>query len=120
MNILMTVMTYVMGAALREAQEIRGDRDWEQAMAGRTAAEIEADRQRFQAWFEASGRYPHILCLMKEDYDPDAAETRDERFEFGLDCVLDGVAARVQKTPPRSPAQADKSRSTRSPTHADK
>jgi AcrR family transcriptional regulator len=99
MNILMTVMTYVMGAVLREAQEIRGDRDREQATAGRTPEELEAEHQRFQAWFETSGRYPHILRLMKEDYDPDAAETRDERFEFGLDCVLDGVAARRQNTP---------------------
>lgn len=27
--------------------------------------------------------------------DPDAAETRDERFDFGLDCVLEGIAARL-------------------------
>jgi len=26
---------------------------------------------------------------------PGAPETRDERFEFGLDSVLDGIAARV-------------------------
>ena len=34
--------------------------------------------------------------MVKEDVDPDAPETRDERFEFGLDCVLDGIAARLQ------------------------
>jgi len=27
----------------------------------------------------------------------DAPETRDERFEFGLSCVLDGIAARIKE-----------------------
>jgi hypothetical protein len=27
--------------------------------------------------------------------DPDAPETGDERFEFGLDCLLDGIMARL-------------------------
>jgi hypothetical protein len=32
--------------------------------------------------------------ILDAGIDPDAAETRDERFEFGLSCVLDGIAAR--------------------------
>jgi hypothetical protein len=30
------------------------------------------------------------------------AETRDERFEFGLDCLLDGIAARLSAHTPRT------------------
>ena len=32
---------------------------------------------------------------MSAGYDPDAAETRSARFEFGLDCLPDGIAARI-------------------------
>ena len=27
--------------------------------------------------------------------DPDAEESRDGRFEFGLDCVMDGIAVKI-------------------------
>jgi len=33
--------------------------------------------------------------MMDEGIDPDAPESMDERFEFGLGCLLDGIAARV-------------------------
>ncbi|MGH3068987.1 MAG: TetR/AcrR family transcriptional regulator C-terminal domain-containing protein [Streptosporangiaceae bacterium] len=49
----------------------------------------------FTGRMRATGRYPHLTELMSAGYDPDAAETRDARFEFGLDCLLDGVAARI-------------------------
>jgi|SRR5579875_2438565 hypothetical protein len=42
-----------------------------------------------------SGRYPHPLRVIDADLDPDSPQARDERFEFGLDCVLDGIAARI-------------------------
>jgi hypothetical protein len=32
---------------------------------------------------------------MRERIDPDSPATREQRFEFGLDVVLDGVAARL-------------------------
>jgi hypothetical protein len=35
--------------------------------------------------------------MIAEGIDPDAPETRDERFEFGLDCLLDGIAARLPR-----------------------
>ena len=94
-DVLMTVATYVMGAVLREAQEMRGERDQQRAEAELTREEIEAERERYASWFAASDRYPRIRRLMEQDIDPDAAETRDERFEFGLDCLLDGIAARL-------------------------
>ncbi|MFJ9853907.1 TetR/AcrR family transcriptional regulator C-terminal domain-containing protein [Streptomyces sp. NPDC101150] len=37
-----------------------------------------------------SGRYPQFARRVVEAEDP----TPEERFEFGLACVLDGVAAR--------------------------
>jgi AcrR family transcriptional regulator len=94
-DILMTVVTYVTGAVLREVQEIRGDRSREQAEASMTKEELEAEQERFRAWLTATDRYPNIRRMAEEDVDPDAAETREERFEFGLDCLLDGIAARL-------------------------
>ncbi len=93
---LLTVGTYVMGAALREIQESR----WQRVVAERTADMTEAEIAEHMAEFDRrirkSGRYPHIARLFEEDLDPDAPETRDERFEFGLGCVLDGIEARIR------------------------
>jgi hypothetical protein len=59
----------------------------------------EADKQAaidgFVAGVRRSGRYPHLVAMMAEGIDPDAADTRDARFDFGLGCLLDGIAARV-------------------------
>jgi AcrR family transcriptional regulator len=96
-DIVMTVTTYVMGVVVREAQEMRGERDREQAEAGLTEQEIEAMHERYQSWFIDSGRFPQLTRLMVEDVDPDDPGTRDERFEFGLECLLDGVAARLDR-----------------------
>lgn len=96
MDILGTLGTYVMGAVIREAQEIRGQRDQELTEADLTADELQAERERFRKWFQASGRYPRIARLIEAGIDPDDPETRDERFESGLDMVLDGIAARLQ------------------------
>ena len=41
--------------------------------------------------------FDHFLRILRDDVDPDAEETRDARFEFGLDCVLEGVAAKLAK-----------------------
>jgi hypothetical protein len=40
-----------------------------------------------------------MVQMIDESVDPDAPDTRDERFEFGLDCVLDGVMARLFAAP---------------------
>jgi len=95
MGIFMTVATYVMGAVMREAQEIRFQHEQERAEANLTEEEIQAEHERYHKWFEASGRYPRITRLMESGIDPDDPNTRDERFQFGLDCVLDGIAARL-------------------------
>src|ERR1017187_8889596 len=97
MDIFGTVATYVLGAVMREAQEMRGEQDRAQAEANLTEEEIRAERERYYQWFEASGRYPRITRLMESDVDPDDPATRDERFELGLDCVLDGIGSRLER-----------------------
>lgn len=94
-NITMAVGTYVMGAVLREIRESQFQRETEQAVAGMTGEEINAVREEFRRRILGSGRYPHIARIIEDDIDPDAPESRDERFEFGLDCLLDGIAARL-------------------------
>ncbi len=92
-NALQTVNTYVSGAVLREFQEIRVQREQEKIDVG--GDDFAAG---FAAWREklaATGQFDHFLRILNDDVDPDAEETRDERFEFGLDCVLDGIAAKV-------------------------
>jgi AcrR family transcriptional regulator len=93
--ILEMVQTYVMGAVLRELRERRSQRDQEQSGIS------EEDRApAWAAWRErldADGRFSHLVRFLDEDIDPDAAETRDQRFEFGLDCVLDGIAMKIAK-----------------------
>jgi AcrR family transcriptional regulator len=97
MNILGTVSTYVMGAVLRELREMRAQRDLEQS--GFDKAGAMAGMARWYERLEADGRFSHFLRIIKDNVDPDAEETRDERFEFGLDCVLDGIAMQVQRRP---------------------
>ena len=95
MDVLLTVVTYVMGAVLREVQEMRSDRNRAEAEAALTAEELEAEHDRFHAWLVTANQYPNIERMMEAGIDPDAPETRDERFGFGLDCLLDGIAARL-------------------------
>ena len=93
MNILTTLQTYVMGAALREMREMRVQRDQEQA--GVTAAEWEPVLAAWRDRLAADGRFTRVVRFLDAGFDPDAEQTRNERFEFGLDCLLDGIAARV-------------------------
>jgi hypothetical protein len=92
-DILGLVQTYVMGAAIREMREMRIHRDQEQS--GISLEDWEPARQVWRDKLAADGRFSHVVKFLDEGIDPDAAETRDERFEFGLACVLDGIAARV-------------------------
>ena len=95
MNVLGTLTTYVMGVVLREFRE-SGVEQRDQEQLGHLS---EAERQAFMAGhierLRATGRFPHFLRIFDVGIDPDAAQTRDERFEFGLGCLLDGIAARL-------------------------
>lgn len=99
MRVLETVVTYVLGAVLRETGEIRGQR--EQETAGVTMEEWEPLRAAWRDRLAADGRFARVVRFLDERIDPDAEQTRDERFEFGLNCVLDGLAALLPapKTP---------------------
>jgi AcrR family transcriptional regulator len=94
MNILGTVQTYVLGSVLREMREARA----EQEQAELEPAEWEPTRAAWRNRLEADGRFTRVVRFLDEGIDPDAAETRDERFEFGLDCVIDGIAAKVAES----------------------
>lgn len=96
----MTVGTYVFGAALREVQEIRCQRVAEEVKGTMSASEIAAMSAELRRIVHDSGSYPHIAAVMDAGIDPDAPESRDERFEFGLDCVLDGIEARIRRGVP--------------------
>ncbi|MGH3154730.1 MAG: TetR/AcrR family transcriptional regulator [Streptosporangiaceae bacterium] len=100
-DIIGTVVTYVLGAVVREGRERRGERDQQRAQAGLSPEQLDEERKRYRDWFRASGRYPRIVRLMDEGVDPDDPATRDERFEFGLDRVLDGIAALLAASGPR-------------------
>ena len=99
MDLLGAIATYVLGAVIRDGQEIRGQREQEQAEAALTEQERDAERERYRDWFRASGQYPQIARLLESGIDPDDPATREERFEFGLDVLLDGIAAQVQGWP---------------------
>ncbi|HEX6451634.1 MAG TPA: TetR/AcrR family transcriptional regulator [Trebonia sp.] len=92
--IAMTVGTYVQGAVLREVREIRWECAAEEASESMTEDEIATLLADFHKRVRDSGRYPHLTALMDCGLDPDSPDSRDERFEFGLDCVLDGIGTR--------------------------
>jgi len=95
--VLMALSTYVMGATLREIQEMRWHRAAEETMSGMPEGDIAEALAEFDRRVRGSGRYPYLAKVLDAGIDPDAPETRDERFEFGLSCVLDGIAARIKE-----------------------
>jgi AcrR family transcriptional regulator len=98
-DIVTTVSTYVLGAVLREVQEHNEELRTDHHLAGLTEEEFRSALADFTSRVRATGRYPRLVGLIEAGYDPDAAETRDSRFEFGLDCLLDGIGARVPGLP---------------------
>src|SRR5215468_3498196 len=105
-TIVQTVGTYALGTVLREAQEITGERHLERQFAGLTDEERDAMLGEFMSQIRASGRYPHMASVIEAGIDPDAPETREARFEFGLDCLLDGIEARLPRPPGAAPPGA--------------
>ncbi len=109
LQILMAVDTYVTGSVLHELREIRAEHSRSQA--GVTATEMAAAMQAWRDRLDRSARFERVLRVFEEGIDPDAAETRDERFDFGLDCLLEGVADRLARPDiPRSGLATDNAR----------
>jgi len=97
MFVTMSFGTYVLGAALREIQEIRWRENEAQATAGMGEEEVAEAVAEFGRRIRESGRYPHLTQILEAGIDPDSPATRDERFEFGVNCMLDGIAARLER-----------------------
>ena len=102
MTSLMAVSTYVLGTVLREMQEVNGERYLTEQFAHVSDEEKQAVIRDFTERIRESGRFPRVVAMISEGIDPDSAETRDERFEFGLDCLLDGIATRLAAQAPRT------------------
>jgi AcrR family transcriptional regulator len=95
MMVTQTVNTYVIGAVMREFQEIRTQREEDEL-----AADDAEFMDKLDEWKErlaGSGLFDRFVEMIEDNVDPDAEETRTERFEFGLDCLLDGIALRLAK-----------------------
>lgn len=95
LGILMTLDTYLTGSALNELREIRVEKA--QIEATQTNSAYQATMERWMELLDQSGRFVRVLRILQDGVDADAAETRDERFQFGLDCVLDGIEARIPR-----------------------
>ena len=94
LRILESVNTYVSGAVLREAQEMRAH-EAEREARDELGAEALAQRRRWRDRLANTGIFPRFVEFLDLNIDPDAPETMDARFEFGLDCLLEGIAARL-------------------------
>jgi AcrR family transcriptional regulator len=88
-GILNTVEAYVDGFAQHEVspEEIR-------RRTGMAEAEWRATFTAYLQQILSSGQYPTVARLIVGN----AEITADATFEFGLDCVLDGIAARIATT----------------------
>jgi AcrR family transcriptional regulator len=86
--ILTTVGTYVWGAAggqLAQAQLMRR-RGWA------TGDDLRNAYSSQMRWLMGTGRYPHYARMLT---DATRKDDSDWRFEFGLDCVIEGIATRL-------------------------
>lgn len=84
-NVVDTVMAYVSGAVARHLAE-----DLAQRRSGLTEQQWRDSVGPYIRDVIAGGAYPQFARRVIEGADL----TADERFEFGLSCVLDGIATR--------------------------
>jgi len=98
LQILTTIDAYVTGSVLHELREQRAEDT--QSREGLSPADIVAGMQAWKDRLDRAGRFTRVLRIFDEGIDPDAAETRNERFEFGLECILEGIACRLAQVVP--------------------
>lgn len=87
--VVSAVITYVLGSVAAELAEVEASRstamtedEWRQSVGGYVRQVVD------------SGRFPHFNRRILEAEDPGA----EARFEFGLDCLLSGIAAALGRT----------------------
>jgi AcrR family transcriptional regulator len=85
-SVVDTVMAYVLGATARELAEAEAQR-----RTGMTEPEWRASVGPYVQQIVQSGRYPQVARSVTEAEDLD----HERRFEFGLACVLDGIASQL-------------------------
>jgi hypothetical protein len=78
------INTYVLGSVAGELAELEAQR-----CTGLTEDEWRASVGAYVRQVVESGRYPHFNRRIVEAEEPDA----EARFEFGLRCLLDGIAS---------------------------
>jgi AcrR family transcriptional regulator len=102
-RVLMAVETYVLGFALRDQQELSMERDRAERLATTDAADITDRMNDSVDQLRATQRYPHLIEL----FDGGLTIGRDERFEYGLACLLDGIEIdlRTRARPNESPSE---------------
>ncbi|MFJ9413749.1 TetR/AcrR family transcriptional regulator [Streptomyces sp. NPDC101227] len=83
-----TLMAYVIGTAVSEAAYLSGI-----ARSGKTEEEWVAELR--PAFDEASREHPRLRQGSSAQPDADPQRIRDDSFAYGLDRVLDGLAARL-------------------------
>ena len=89
LRILMAVETYVLGFALRDQQERRVERDTAERLAADPASSLVHQVSDYIGRLKATGRYPLLARLFEDG----VVLGRDERFNYGLECLLDGIEA---------------------------
>jgi len=85
----MAVDTYVVGSVIRELQEMEAEHPEPDDNI------FDQDSPVVQEFVAYLADYPRLQAMIGDRLDPDSPETRDERFEYGLECVLDGIAVRI-------------------------
>jgi hypothetical protein len=92
---IMAIETYYLGFALREQQELAAERATSKVSPTKRRAFIRAESKRL----ETTGNYPRLAELFSDG----TFTSRDERFAFGLERLLDGIEASLPHPPPSSP-----------------
>ncbi|QRN98682.1 TetR/AcrR family transcriptional regulator C-terminal domain-containing protein [Archangium violaceum] len=83
-----TVNAYVIGAIQSEASELRAERE-----SGMNEAQWQNATWPYIQRMIATGRFPTLARVVREATHPSS----DVRFDTGLECVLDGIAARLSR-----------------------
>lgn len=96
-RLVSTFVTYLHGSVQNDVMEIRGEREMDAAMSGMSEEEQVALHDEFFKRITESDEYPNIAQMVRAGIDPDDPATRTDRFEFGLEVVLDGIAARLPR-----------------------